>query len=277
MAKNGKKLSSNIKTPTRAERRAGYKDWRTKKGGPRSGPNEAEYISGKQDKKKIVGHGRNIDRKTGKSTISDAEIARKEKYLDKGEKETTLEGTNNRNLKRKNPFDTLLGRKKEKGLVKEKFDDTLTEDDELVYGRRRRKEPGLGREGIKKHGREQRKYVQQGTGEDGMPIKTKEKRKGKRQGGAKRDMPTEKHKTKRITARPSSGGAREEVKTVSVIDGKRTKSRGVEGGLERRYVRKGLRRQYIDPDKEGKFTYVGSGKEVRGKRPKKEKKRNPKT
>ena len=159
--------------------------------------------------------------------------------------------TSNNRVKKKGPIRSLLNRKTEKGFVKKKYDDELTEGSDVVSSTR------VGKDyTVNNKGREQRKYVSQGVDSEGDPLKTKVKIKGKKGDyrydgkNVKRDMPTTLDKMKRVND--------DETKYVSVVDGKRVKKRGSDANTAREYKRKGLRRVYVDPDSEGNVQYVGS-------------------
>lgn len=234
------------------DKASGYKHWRDNRSRTKK-----EYISETSPYVKHIGKHKKISRKRGEKM---SDFIDRKRAMDP--EKSIIEKKRLGNIKKKNIFDQILRRKKEKGLVKKIHDDVLYEDDpNVIHGRRDKYSVSTKKE-EKKMGREHRKYVQQGEDEEGDPLKKKLKIKGK----YGRDVPTYKEKEKRVGS---------ERKYVVVEDGKRVKKRGDHPEEARRYVRKGLRRQYVDPDAEGKYTYV-SGKEIKSKNPKQEKVRKNK-
>tara|TARA_R100000306_G_C4358915_1_gene134243 strand:+ start:160 stop:1020 length:861 start_codon:yes stop_codon:yes gene_type:complete len=281
-------LSSNRNSRS-SEKREDYKAWKKGKDKTEISPKERNikkitkrrYVKSTTKQKEAAGEYWDPDTGTGKKDSKTSRLEGGRGILD--------QAPGGKSVKRKGIFRGLLGRKTEKGFVKEQFDPNLTEYDEDT-GLQKEKY-GLSKEDRKakrKAGRKKEKYIAQGLDEYGEPLKTKKKTQGKGE-------ETVKEKSKRAMKLPKGdkkykknpdGSLYVDPKTddyvvdpkylerkyVKVVDGKRVKSRGMEeesGRGTRQYIRKGFRRQYIDPDKEGKITYL-SGKEVK-KKPRREK------
>tara|TARA_R110000824_G_scaffold149015_1_gene319052 strand:- start:992 stop:2032 length:1041 start_codon:yes stop_codon:yes gene_type:complete len=271
------------------ESRQDYKSWRKSPETVRS-RDKSITISPKEDRRYRMSK-TSHDRKVG----NERKEQRSGEYAIKsnrraGEKKTLLEqktprqgsGLARSGILRKNPsgikrtgiFNRAINRKKEKGVTRKEYDTNFYEPSDDIAGVNVSKHRTHSSKEYMSIPRDQRKYVSQGVDSEGNPIKEKGKRKrvlGKKldERGLKTD---EKWKRKRVRTIPKEGDQYYEQKYVDWEDGKRVKKRGSGERDARRYVRKGVRRQYIDPDKEGKYQYVGTGEEV-GKKPKREKRR----
>ena len=289
MSKN-KKLKQDIQK--RKETREDYRAWRDSPSTVRE-RDKSITISPKMDRRRKIGKRKHEGVEEGskrEKRMSEYAIKQNRKY---GGKKTLLESKpggrvintglsksgitrpkNTDPIKEKKLFDQMIRRKKEKGVVRKEYDPNWYEPSEKIAGMNVSKHDTMW----DKDGeipRDQRKYVAQGIDEEGDPIKEKYKRKRVRgKDFTERGLHAEdKWKRKRVRTSPKGDKKQYyEQKYVDFEDCKRIKKRGSSERDARRYVRKGLRRQYIDPDKEGKFHYVGTGEEV-GKKPRKEKKR----